>query len=127
MIQSGTFLKAIDNSGAKNIECIKIVNGGYRQRYAHIGSLILISVKSLRGNPLVSKVKKGELHHAIIIRAGTKRFSYSFNYRNYFENSAALLSKQNKLIGTRIFGSVPKEFKYSKFLKLISTSAGISI
>jgi large subunit ribosomal protein L14 len=126
MIQSGTFLRAIDNSGAKNLECIKIVNSGYKQRYANIGSLILVSIKSLKKNS-ISKVQKGELHRALIIRTKTKKFSYSFNYRNYFENSAVLLNKQNKLIGTRIFGSVPRELKYSKFLKLISTSAGISL
>jgi large subunit ribosomal protein L14 len=72
------------------------------------------------------KVKKGELHKAIIIKTKTPLL-YSLNYKKYFENSAVLLNKKNKLVGTRIFGFIPKKFKYSKYLKLISLSSGISL
>jgi large subunit ribosomal protein L14 len=125
MIQSGTFLNSLDNSGAKKLICIKILNSGYKQRYAPIGSTILVSIKTIRFSKNV-KVKKGELHKAIVIKTKKETFS-SLNYKKYFENSAVLLNKKNKLIGTRIFGFIPKKFKYSKYLKLLTLSSGISL
>jgi large subunit ribosomal protein L14 len=125
MIQSGSFLNAVDNSGAKKLVCIKIIDGGYKQRYANIGSIILVSVKTVRFSKNI-KVKKGELHQAIVIKTKTSSFCAT-NYKKYFENSAVLLNKKNKLVGTRIFGLIPKNFKYSKHLKLISLSGGISL
>jgi large subunit ribosomal protein L14 len=125
MIQSGTFLNSLDNSGAKKLICIKILNSGYKQRYASIGSTILVSIKTIRFSKNV-KVKKGELHKAIVIKTKKESFS-SLNYKKYFENSAVLLNKKNKLIGTRIFGFIPKKFKYSKYLKLLTMSSGISL
>jgi len=125
MIQSGTFLNSLDNSGAKKLICIKILNSGYKQRYASIGSTILVSIKTIRFSKNV-KVKKGELHKAIVIKTKKEVFS-SLNYKKYFENSAVLLNKKNKLIGTRIFGFIPKKFKYSKYLKLLTMSSGISL
>jgi large subunit ribosomal protein L14 len=125
MIQSGTFLNSLDNSGAKKLICIKILNSGYKQRYASIGSTILVSIKTIRFSKNV-KVKKGELHKAIVIKTKKETFS-SLNYKKYFENSAVLLNKKNKLIGTRIFGFIPKKFKYSKYLKLLTMSSGISL
>lgn len=125
MIQSGTFLNSLDNSGAKKLICIKILNSGYKQRYASIGSTILVSIKTIRFSKNV-KVKKGELHKAIVIKTKKEAFS-SLNYKKYFENSVVLLNKKNKLIGTRIFGFIPKKFKYSKYLKLLTMSSGISL
>ena len=125
MIQSGTFLNSLDNSGAKKLICIKILNSGYKQRYASIGSTILVSIKTIRFSKNV-KVKKGEIHKAIVIKTKKEAFS-SLNYKKYFENSAVLLNKKNKLIGTRIFGFIPKKFKYSKYLKLLTMSSGISL
>jgi large subunit ribosomal protein L14 len=125
MIQSGTFLNAVDNSGAKKLLCIKIINGGYKQRYANIGSTILVSVKAVRFSKTI-KVKKGELHKAIIIKTKAPLSGF-LNYKKYFENSAVLLNKKNKLVGTRIFGFIPKTFKYSKYLKIISLSSGVSL
>jgi large subunit ribosomal protein L14 len=125
MIQSGTFLNSLDNSGAKKLICIKILNSGYKQRYASIGSTILVSIKTIRFSKNV-KVKKGELHKALVIKTKKEAFS-SLNYKKYFENSAVLLNKKNKLIGTRIFGFIPKKLKYSKYLKLLTMSSGISL
>ena len=125
MIQSGSFLNVIDNSGAKKLMCIKILNTGYKQRYATIGSLILVSIKSVRFSKNM-KVKKGEIHKAIIIKTKVSKFFHTLNYKNYFENSAVILNKQNKLLGTRIFSTIPKQFKGSKFLKLTTLSSGIS-
>jgi large subunit ribosomal protein L14 len=126
MVQNGSFLGVIDNSGAKKVMCIQVINSGYRQRYANIGSLILVSVKSIRFSKNI-KIKKGGVYRAVIIKTKVSRFSFSFNYKNYFENVVILLNAQNKLIGTRIFGVIPKQFKYSKFLKLTTLSSGVSL
>jgi large subunit ribosomal protein L14 len=126
MIQTGSYLNIVDNSGAKKAYCIKILNSGYRQRYASIGSVILVSIKSVRFSKTI-KVKRGGLHKAVLLKTRNKIYSYSFNYKKYYENSAVLIhNKQNKLLGTRIFSFIPKYFKYTKFLKLITLSFGIS-
>jgi large subunit ribosomal protein L14 len=126
MIQNGTFLNVIDNSGAKTVFCIKVLSG-YRKRYAGIGDKIIISVKKLRlKRRAQSKVKKGDIFPAIIVRTKvTSPFLYG-DKLSFSENSVVLLNKQNKLIGTRIFGVMPKSFRYSKYLKLISLSSGIA-
>jgi large subunit ribosomal protein L14 len=125
MIQSGSFLNIIDNSGAKDICCIK-VSKGYRRRYAQIGDVITASIKNIRKNKKInSKVKKGEVVKALIVRT---RFNMTskFNERfKFFENSAVLINKQNKLIGTRIFGAISKQFKYTKYLRIASLSSGL--
>lgn len=126
MIQSGSFLNVIDNSGAKKLFCIKILNSGYKQRYGRIGCVVLASVKKVKFSKNI-KVKKGELHKALIIKTNNITFSKSINYRRYFENAAILLNKKNKLLGTRIFDKIPKQLKYSKYLKILTLSAGISI
>jgi large subunit ribosomal protein L14 len=125
MIQSGTYLSILDNSGAKKVKCIKILNSGFKQRYSYIGSTVLVSIKSVRFSKNI-KVKKGEIHRALIIKAKTAKF-LSSRYTKYFENSAVLINKKNKLIGTRIFSMLPQQFKYSRYLKLITISAGISL
>lgn len=124
MIQSGSYLNILDNSGAKKVKCIKILNSGFRQRYSHIGDTVLVSVKSVRFSKNI-KVKKGEIHRALIIKSKTKKFLFN-RYTNYFENSAVLLNKKNKLIGTRIFCMLPQKFKYSRYLKLVTVSSGVS-
>jgi large subunit ribosomal protein L14 len=127
MIQIGSYINILDNSGAKKAFCIKILNSGYNQRYAYIGSIILVSIKSIRYAKNI-KIKKGGLHKAVLIKTKFKMFSHSYNYKKYYENSAVLLhSKQNKLLGTRIFSFIPKYFKYTKFLKLTTLSLGLSL
>jgi len=110
----------------KKILCIKILNAGYKQRYASVGSLILVAIKSIKVSPAL-KVKKGEMHKALLIRTKTFKKMSAYNYNKYFENSVVLLNKQNKILGTRIFGKIPRCFKTSKFLKLITLSAGLSL
>jgi large subunit ribosomal protein L14 len=127
MIQIGTFLSIIDNSGAKQIQCIKTL-GGYNQRYARIGMSILSSIKQLRSTrKITTKVKKGSVQLALIIRTKSTKSSFTGDLVSFSENSAILLTKQNRPIGTRIFGSVPKFFRYTKHLKLISLSNGITL
>jgi len=124
MIQKGTYLNVIDNSGAKEVCCIHVLNG-YRKRYAVVGDVVVVSIKSLRiKRRSHAKVKKGEVLKALIVRTKTSLKSYSLEQLNFLENSAILLSKQDKLLGTRVFGSVPNSFRYTKFLRIISLASG---
>ena len=120
MIQNQTILKLADNSGAKHIKCIKIL-GGFKKKSANIGDFIIISVKSLRNkNKSKSKVKKGNLAKAIIIRSKKKFSNKSGFFFKYFENSACIVGKNNLPIATRIRGPVPKILK--KHNKIVSIS-----
>ncbi len=127
MVQNNTVLNIIDNSGAKIVECIKVYSG-YKRRYAYVGDTILVTVKSLRSKRRgISKIKKGELYRALIIRTKFKKILSTGDSISFKENSAILLTKQNKFVGTRVFGSVPKIFKKTKFFKLITLSSGLIV
>jgi len=124
MIQVGTSLKVIDNSGAREAACIGVLSG-YKQRYAYIGDIITISVKKLRTRRRsFSKVKKGDVLKGLLVRIKTpiptKHGSLSF-----FENSIILINQQKKLVGTRIFGALPKQLRYTKHMRLVSLAAGL--
>jgi len=126
MIQKGTFLNISDNSGAKKACCLHIYKN--KKKIANIGDLILVSIKTLRSKKRAkSKVKKGELYKALIVR--TKCFQnkteLSFCSTAFFENSVILLDKKHKLIGTRILGPVSKHFKSTKFSRLVSISSAL--
>ena len=124
MIQKGTYLNVIDNSGAKEVCCIHVLNG-YRKRYAAIGDTIVVSIKSLRiKRRSHAKIKKGEVLKALIVRTKTNIKNYSLEQLSFLDNSAILLSRQDKLLGTRIFGSVPSYFRYTKFLRIVSLASG---
>ncbi|GGX67227.1 50S ribosomal protein L14 [Saccharospirillum salsuginis] len=116
MIQTQTVLDVADNSGAKRVQCIKVLGGSHR-RYARIGDLIKISVKEAipRG-----KVKKGQVMNAVVVRTrkGVRRPDGSVI--RFDTNSAVLLNNQNAPIGTRIFGPVTRELRTEKFMKIIS-------
>jgi large subunit ribosomal protein L14 len=125
MIQVGTLLNVIDNSGARKASCIKVIPG-YKRRYARIGDLIVVSIKSLRTKrKATSKTKKGEIYKALVVRTKPKQLTFSGESTAFLENSIILLNKQNKLIGTRIFGALPSSFRYTKFLRVVSLSAGL--
>jgi len=127
MIQVGSTLNVIDNCGAKKVSCIKVIKG-FRKRYAFLGDIILVSVKKLRKRrKALSKVKKGEIYRALIVRLKTKSFAINKDGFSSIENSVVLFNKQNKFIGTRIFGSVVKFFRYTKYMRLIFMSNGSSI
>ena len=116
MIQVQTVLTAADNSGAKKIQCIKVL-GGSKRRYARIGDVIKISVRTAipRG-----KVKKGEVLNAVVVRTakGVRRDDGSLI--KFDTNAAVLLNAQLQPIGTRIFGPVTRELRTEKFMKIIS-------
>lgn len=126
MIQVGTVLNVIDNCGAKKVSCIKVMKG-FKKRYAFIGEVILVSIKKLRKRrKALSKVKKGEIYKALIVRLKTKSFEGNQDGLSSIENSVVLFTKQNKFIGTRIFGSIVKFFRYTKYMRLIFMSNGLS-
>ena len=116
MIQVQTELNVADNTGAKIVECIKVL-GGSKRRYASIGDRIVVSVKDAIPN---GKVKKGSVHRAVIVRT-KKDFSRSDGTSIRFDkNAAVLLDKQEEPIATRIFGPVTRELRTKKFMKIIS-------
>jgi large subunit ribosomal protein L14 len=124
MIQTGTFLTVVDNSGASQVECIKVLNGSKR-RYAFMGDTILVSVKKLRPRRRrFSRVKKGELYKAIIVNTKVN-LKYSTNDTiKFLTNSVFLLSRQNKLVSTRILTPLPFNFRQNQFMKYIALSKG---
>jgi large subunit ribosomal protein L14 len=116
MIQMRTILEVADNSGAKRVQCIKVL-GGSRRRYAEIGDVIVVSVKeALPG----TKVKKGEVAHAVVVRTVHQTSRADGSYIRFDENSAVLVNKEREPIGTRIFGPVARELRAKKFMKIIS-------
>jgi large subunit ribosomal protein L14 len=116
MIQTETKLKVADNSGAKLVACIKVL-GGSKRRYASIGDIIIVSVKEAIPN---SKVSKGSVMRAVIVRTTKEIRRPDGSHIKFDENSAVLINAQNEPIGTRIFGPVARELRAKKFMKIIS-------
>ena len=116
MIQTETRLKVADNSGAKSLLCIKVL-GGSKRRYASIGDIIIVSVKEAIPN---SKVKKGNVMKAVIVRTAKEIRRPDGSYIKFDDNSAVLINQQNEPIGTRIFGPVARELRAKRFMKIIS-------
>ncbi|MGD8429453.1 MAG: 50S ribosomal protein L14 [Ectothiorhodospiraceae bacterium] len=116
MIQMQTLLNAADNSGARQLQCIKVL-GGSRRRYAGIGDIIKVSVKDAipRG-----RVKKGEVYNAVVVRTrrGVRRTDGSVI--RFDGNAAVLLNNQLQPIGTRVFGPVTRELRTERFMRIIS-------
>ena len=116
MIQTESRLKVADNSGARRIQCIKVL-GGSKRRYAHVGDVIKVSVKDAipRG-----KVRKGEVYNAVVVRTrkGVRRNDGSLI--RFDGNAAVLLNSRLEPIGTRIFGPVTRELRTNQFMKIIS-------
>jgi len=116
MIQMRTNLDVADNSGAKTVQCIKVL-GGSRRKYASIGDIIVVSVKVAlprRG------VKKGEVHRAVVVRTSFPLRRGDGSAIRFDRNAAVLISKQLEPIGTRIFGPVVRELRAKRFMKIIS-------
>ncbi len=116
MIQMQTFLKVADNSGAKKVCCIKVL-GGSRRRYARVGDVIVVSVKEAIPN---SKVKKGDVHKAVVVRTRREIGRNDGSYLKFDENSAVLINDQLEPLGTRIFGPVARELRAKQFMKIVS-------
>ena len=116
MIQAETNLGVADNSGARRVQCIKVL-GGAKRRYAWVGDSIVVSVKEAipRG-----RVKKGDIHRAVIVRTAKEIRRSDGTAIRFDSNAAVLIDRENEPIGTRIFGPVTRELRAKRFMKIIS-------
>ena len=121
MIQMQTTLDVADNSGAKRVQCIKVL-GGSKRRTASIGDKIIVSVKDAipRG-----RVKKGDVHTAVIVRTSFPIARANGERMRFDRNAVVLINKQDEPIGTRIFGPVTRELRGKGFMKIISLAAEV--
>jgi large subunit ribosomal protein L14 len=116
MIQMQTRLKVADNSGAKEVMCVKVLGGSHR-RYASVGDIIVVSIKEALPN---AKVKKGDVAKAVIVRTIQKIRRPDGSYIRFDDNSAVLINNAKEPIGTRIFGPVARELRAKAFVKIVS-------
>ena len=116
MIQMQTSLDVADNSGARRVQCIKVL-GGSKRKTAGVGDVIVVSVKEAipRG-----RVKKGDIHRAVIVRTAKEIRRQDGSTIRFDNNAAVLITRQNEPIGTRIFGPVTRELRARKFMKIVS-------
>ncbi len=116
MIQMQSNLQVADNSGARRVQCIKVL-GGAKRRYARIGDIIVVSVKEAipRG-----KVKKGEVRKAVVVRTRKDIQRADGSTIRFDGNAAVLINNNNEPVGTRIFGPVPRELRAKKHMKIVS-------
>ncbi len=116
MIQSFTRLKVADNTGAKEIMCIKVL-GGSKRRYASVGDVIVASVK--KAIP-TAKVKKGQVIKAVVVRTRKEIQRENGSLIRFDDNAAVILDAKKEPLGTRIFGPVSREVRYANFMKIVS-------
>jgi large subunit ribosomal protein L14 len=116
MIRSESRLDVADNSGAKEVQCIKVL-GGSKRKFASVGDVIVVSVKSAIPN---GKVKKGDVHKAVIVRTAYPVRREDGTAVRFDKNAAVLLNKQGDPIGTRIFGPVTRELRGRGYMRIIS-------
>lgn len=116
MIQVETQLEVADNSGAKRVQCIKVL-GGSKRRYARVGDIITVAVKDAipRG-----KVKKGDVGRAVVVRTAKDIKRKDGTVIRFDKNAAVMLDKKNEPVGTRIFGPVARELRAKQFMKIVS-------
>ena len=116
MIQMQTRMKVADNSGAKEVQCIKVL-GGSKRRTASVGDIIVVSIKSALPT---SKVKKGEVAKAVIVRTKKQIRRADGSYIRFDDNAAVLVNQNKEPVGTRIFGPVARELRAKSFVKIVS-------
>ena len=116
MIQVESMLNVADNSGAKKVMCIRVL-GGSRRRYARVGDIIVATVKEAMPT---SKVKKGEIVRAVVVRTAKEIGRDDGTYVRFDDNSAVLINPQLEPLGNRVFGPVARELRAKKFMKIVS-------
>ena len=116
MIQTETRLDVADNSGAKEVLCIKVL-GGSKRRYARVGDIIVASVKEALPN---GKVKKGDVVRAVVVRQSKEVMRNDGTAIRFDNNAAVIIDKRNEPVGTRIFGPVARELRAKSFMKIVS-------
>lgn len=116
MIQMQTTLDVADNSGARRVQCIKVL-GGSKRKYASLGDVIVVSVKEASPN---GKVKKGEVAKAVVVRTSKEIRRADGTYIRFDTNAAVLLDDKNEPVGTRIFGPVARELRGRQYMKIVA-------
>ncbi len=116
MIQMQTNLDVADNSGARRVMCIKVL-GGSKRKYASLGDVIVVSVKEAIPN---GKVKKGDVHKAVIVRTAKEVRRADGSYIRFDVNSAVLIDNKGEPVGTRIFGPVARELRTKAYMKIVA-------
>jgi large subunit ribosomal protein L14 len=117
MIQELTMLKSADNSGAKKLQCIRVL-GGYKKRYARLGDIVTCSIKEAKPH---SSVKKGDVVHAVLVRARKETRRKNGSYIRFDENAVVIVDKKNKEPkATRVFGPIGREVRKKGFNKIVS-------
>ncbi|MGA0163074.1 MAG: 50S ribosomal protein L14 [Bdellovibrionota bacterium] len=116
MVQVHTRLVVADNTGATEVQCIKVL-GGSKKRYARIGDVIVVAVKDAIPT---GKVKKGEVKKAVVVRCLKEYLRQDGTYIRFDENAAVLIDNNREPVGTRIFGPVARELRGRKFMKIVS-------
>ena len=116
MIQQETRLQVADNTGAKEVLCIKVL-GGSKKKYARTGDLIVITIKKAIPG---SSVKKGEIHKAVVVRTRKERKRKDGSYIRFDDNAAVLVTDDKEPKGTRVFGPVARELREKRFMKILS-------
>ncbi len=116
MIQMQTRLNVADNSGAKEVMCVKVL-GGSKRRYASVGDIIVVSIKEALPT---SKIKKGSVAKAVVVRTKQKIRRPDGSYIRFDENAAVLINTQKEPVGTRIFGPVARELRAMQYVKIVS-------
>ena len=116
MIQPRTMLEVADNSGAKKVQCIRVM-GGANKRYASLGDTVIVAVKEAAPD---GTVKKGEVARAVVVRTVKEVRRKDGSYIRFDRNAAVLISNEGEPIGTRVFGPVSRELRDRRFMKIIS-------
>jgi large subunit ribosomal protein L14 len=116
MIQMQSILDVADNSGARSVACVKVL-GGSQRRYASIGDVIVVSVKEALPN---SRVKKKQIHKAVVVRTRKEIGRPDGSYIRFDDNSVVLIDANREPIGTRIFGPVARELRARRFMRIVS-------
>ena len=116
MIQMQTVMQVADNSGAKKVQCIKVL-GGSKRRTASVGDVVIVSVKEAIPR---ARVKKGEIHRAVVVRTAKDVKRADGSTIRFDKNAAVLINQKGEPIGTRIFGPVVRELRAKQFMKIVS-------
>ncbi|MGC2063239.1 MAG: 50S ribosomal protein L14 [Thermodesulfovibrionales bacterium] len=116
MIQLRTMLEVADNSGAKKVQCLKVL-GGSRRRYARLGDVVVVSVKEALPD---SNIKKGSVTKAVVVRTRREAKRPDGSYIRFDQNAVVLINAQGEPVGTRIFGPVARELRWKDYMKIIS-------
>jgi large subunit ribosomal protein L14 len=116
MIQLRSILEVADNSGAKRVQCVKVL-GGSQRKYAHLGDVVVVSVKEALPD---SNVKKGSVTKAVVVRTKREARRPDGSYIRFDQNAVVLINAQGEPVGTRIFGPVARELRWREYMKIIS-------